>query len=188
MKKMRVLMLATLMGAAVSGQAFADDTSGQSGTMTFNATLQEGTCTITGQNIANDFGNLPVNTPVLSNFNGWKAYKVFHNTIAFTDCPDGVNSVSVTPTYTSGEVSGAVGNSISSADGGAKLNMRLMKTDDESVAYDADTIYRTGVTETYPVTNNAVNIPMQQRITSAYTNPLSAGNASFNVQLAFSYQ
>ncbi|MGO2143611.1 MAG: fimbrial protein [Serratia bockelmannii] len=61
MKKMRVLLLATLMGAAVSGQAFADDTSGQSGALTFTANVSTQTCSIQNPSQTLPVGEVGVN-------------------------------------------------------------------------------------------------------------------------------
>ncbi|HFI9138266.1 TPA: fimbrial protein [Escherichia coli] len=185
MKKMRVLMLATLMGAAVSGQAFADDTSGQSGTMTFNATLQEGTCQLSGQNIDHNFGSLSKAMtlgPGWGNGTSWGVLVQYADTITVSNCPSSVVSVKMTPTYT--KMSGQTDVIDNSATNGSNVKMFISK---DTELKDANT-YKSGTVYSYNVNDGSVSIPMYSSVTKSKTTAITAGAADFNVQLAFAYQ
>lgn len=182
MKKMRVLMLATLMGAAVSGQAFADDTSGQSGTMAFNATLQEGTCQLSGQNINHNFGTLSkAQAPIRSGV--FASYKVFNDSISVTNCPAGVGEVVMTPSYTIwGSYHNVVDNTSSSS---TKSNAKMLIGSEAGLG---DVIYSNGQAKSFPVVDGNVNIPIVTQVTKPYETDITSGDADFSVQLAFAYQ
>lgn len=184
MKKMRVLMLATLMGAAVSGQAFAEDTPAQSGVVTFNATLQEGSCQLSGQNIDHNFGSLSRATPLVPGApgnDGWGMLVQYADTVTVS-CPSSVTSIKMTPTYQL--VPGELGIIANSVPNGSSAVGFLTK---DTVLIDANT-YKSGYEYSYDLNDGSVSIPLYSSVSQYRTNAITAGAADFNVQLAFAYQ
>lgn len=187
MKKMRVLMLATLMGAAVSGQAFADDTPAQSGTMKFNATLQEGTCQISGQNISHNFGSIGRNSPLLNDTPAYRALRIFNDDISIDNCPSSVSKVVVTPAFTlAGTSPYGVKNTYTPAANAAKITMVIYAT--HQLPSDFSEAFNNGESKSFDLVDGKVDIPIQSQVTTPGGATPTSGAASLNAQFAFTYQ
>ncbi|WP_261119697.1 hypothetical protein [Serratia quinivorans] len=185
-KSMRIFLLATALSGATSGMAFAADTSAQSGTLTFNGLLTEGSCVLSGNKIEHNFGTLSKAQPFINTgpngSTGFKAYKVYNDTISITNCPEEVTKVVMTPTF----VQGMGNNIIKNTAAAPAANVAMLIGPDINVTRS----FKNNIEQTYPVSadTRAVNIPILTQVSQNVTEAVTAGNATFDVTLAFDYK
>ncbi|CAI1966522.1 P pilus assembly protein, pilin FimA [Serratia quinivorans] len=186
-KSMRIFLLATALSGATSGMAFAADTSAQSGTLNFTGLLTEGSCVLSGNNIEHNFGTLSkAQQPIQTGPNGstgFKAYKVYNDTISVTNCPEEVTKVVMVPTFV--QVTGGP-NIIKNTAAAPAANVAMLIGPDINVTR----AFKNNIAQTYPVSadTRAVDIPILTQVSQMVTEPVTAGNAIFDVTLAFDYK
>lgn len=184
-KSMRILLLATALSGATSGMAFADDISAQSGTLTFNGVLTEGSCVLGGQNIIHDFGTLSKGQPQLTKTpgGGYQAYKFYNDQISVSGCPAEITNVGMVANYTT---SGGANNVVVNTSGSENKSNAVMLVGQTLEV--GDKLYNNGKRVLFPVVDGGVNIPMVSQVTKSTTTAMTSGDASFDVTLAFDYE